>query len=83
MTNSPISEYAQRIGNLMTEREECAVAISEVYADAKADGITVAALRKAIKIARMDSQARERHETEQTDLLLYLEEIEGRREAAE
>ena len=82
MTNSPISDYAQRIGNLMTEREECQQAIAEIYADAKADGITVAALRKAIKIARMDSVARERHETEQTDLLMYLDQIE-RREAAE
>ena len=82
MTNSPISDYAQRIGNLMTEREECQQAIAEVYADAKADGITVAALRKAIRIARMDTETRARHETEQTDLLMYLEHIE-RREAAE
>jgi len=82
MTNSPISDYAQRIGNLMTEREECQQAIVEIYADAKSDGITVAALRKAIKIARMDSVARERHETEQTDLLMYLDQIE-RREAAQ
>lgn len=82
MTNSPISDYAQRIGNLMTEREECQQAIAEIYADAKAEGITVAALRKAIRIARMDTETRARHETEQTDLLMYLDQIESR-EAAE
>jgi hypothetical protein len=42
-------------------------------------------MRKAIRITTMDADKREKHDTEQMDLELYLREIEGRqmREAAE
>jgi len=85
MTNSDLQDRARAIINLMAEREEISEQIADRYADAKTNGYTVAALKRAIKIARMDSEQRARHESEQSDLLLYLEEIEGRsmREAAE
>jgi len=85
MTNSDLAARARSIMALEDQKKDIADEITERYADAKTNGYTVAALKRAIKIARMDSEQRARHESEQSDLLLYLEEIEGRsmREAAE
>lgn len=83
MTNSDLRSRASTIITLMDQADEIKTEIADRFADAKNSGLTVSALRKAIKLHRLDATAREKHETEQTDLLMYLEEIEGRREAAE
>ena len=87
MTNSDLRERAEKIIALMDQADEIKTEIADRFQDAKNQGFTVAALRKAIKIARMDGDKRQKHDTEQMDLLLYLAEIEGSarpmREAAE
>ena len=85
MTNSDLAARARSIMALEDQRTDIADDITERYADAKNAGFTVAALKRAIKIARMDGDKRARHEAEQMDIELYLAEIEGRslREAAE
>ena len=85
MTNSDLSARARSIMSLEDQKQDIADEITERYADAKNAGFTVAALKRAIKIARMDGEKRARHEAEQMDLMLYLAEIDGRvmKEAAE
>lgn len=85
MTNSDLSARARSIMALEDQKRDIADEITERYADARNAGFTVSALKRAIKIARMDSDRRAKHEAEQSDLILYLAEIEGRnlREAAE
>lgn len=77
-TNAAIVTYASRIANLEEQKAEITEDIKEAYADAKNEGFTVSALKKAIKIHSMDADKRAKHESEQTDLILYLEQIEGR-----
>jgi uncharacterized protein (UPF0335 family) len=85
MTNSELQRLADSIGRLEDDRKAASEAIADHYKEAKDRGYTVAALRNAIKLSRMDAEKRAKHESEQSDLLLYLAEIEGRslREAAE
>ena len=85
MTNSDLKRWAEAIIALEDQRKDITTEIADRYQDAKNHGITVPALRKAIKLARMDAKQRAKHESEQMDLEMYLAEIEGRslREAAE
>jgi uncharacterized protein (UPF0335 family) len=85
MTNSDIKRRADGIIALEDQKKDITTEIADRYQDAKNAGYTVVALRKAIKLARMDADKRAKHESEQIDLLMYLAEIEGRsmREAAE
>jgi uncharacterized protein (UPF0335 family) len=59
--------------------------LQDEYATAASKGYNAKALRKAIKIFRMDADKRAKHESEQSDLLIYLDQLEGKtmREAAE
>jgi uncharacterized protein (UPF0335 family) len=77
-TNARLQELALQIGRLEEERKALAGDIADKYAEAKSEGYTVSALRKAIKIHAMDADKREKHDQEQTDLLLYLEQLEGK-----
>lgn len=83
MTNSDLRQRAQSIARLMDEADEAKQAVAEAIEDAASAGYTKAALRSAIKIHRLDPEKRAKHDQAQMDLVLYLEEIEGRREAAE
>ncbi len=69
MTNSDLRERALRL----IELEE------KAYDAAASAGYTKAALKRAIKLHRMDADKRAKHESAQADLILYLEELEGRR----
>lgn len=84
-TNSDLRQRAERIGSLLDQLDDLKVELKAAYEIAKSDGFNPAALRKAIAIARMDDAKREKHDSAQSDLLIYLDEIEGRqlREAAE
>ena len=54
-TNARLQELALSIGRLEEERKALAEDIADKYAEAKAEGYTVSALRKAIKIHAMDA----------------------------
>ena len=77
-TNARLQEIALSIGRLEEERKGISGDIAEKYAEAKSEGFTPSALRKAIKIYAMDADKRQKHDAEQGDLLLYLEQLEGR-----
>ena len=81
-SNSRLRDHADAIRALEDQRRQIAEDIKDRYTVAKSDGFTVTALRRAIKISDMDATRRAKHDSEQTDLELYLAEIEGR-EAAE
>jgi uncharacterized protein (UPF0335 family) len=84
-TNSDLRNRAEHIMRLMDQRDEISEDIKNSFDVAKSVGFNPSAMRKAISVARMDAKKRAAHESSQTDLLMYLEEIEGRamREAAE
>ncbi len=84
-SNSDLRQRAESIGRLMDQRDELSEDIKAAFDAAKAVGFNAQAMRKAIAVARMDRAQRERHESQQADLFLYLAEIEGRKlaEAAE
>lgn len=77
-TNSALKEYAGAIMRLEDNRAQIAESIREIYETAKADGFTPSALRKAIKIHAMDKDKREKHDAEQLDLEMYLDQLEGK-----
>jgi uncharacterized protein (UPF0335 family) len=79
MTNSDLRDRAEKIIALMDQADDLKTEIADRFADAKNAGFTVSALRKAIKVARMDGDKRKKHEAEQMDLEMYLAELEGRR----
>lgn len=87
MTNSDLRERAGRLAHLTEIAEEARLDLKAAYDAAASQGYSKAALRKAVKIHMMDQACRAKHDQQQTDLLLYLEEIEGSarplREAAE
>lgn len=85
ITNSDIRARAQTIQSLIEQRDDITAEIKACYDSAASAGFNKSAMRRAIKITTMDADKREKHESEQSDLLLYLAEIEGRqmREAAE
>lgn len=83
MTNSDLRSRAQTIVALMDQADEIKTEIADRFQDAKNAGLTVSALRTAIRIHRLDGAKRAKHDAAQMDLEMYLSEIEGRREAAE
>lgn len=84
-SNSDLRSRAEHIMRLMDQRDEMNEDIKNSFDVAKSVGFNPTAMRKAISVARMDAKKRAAHESAQSDLLIYLEEIEGRamREAAE
>jgi uncharacterized protein (UPF0335 family) len=84
-SNSDLRSRAEHIMRLMEQRDDIAEDIKNSFDVAKSVGFNLAALRKAISVARMDAKKRAAHESAQIDLELYLAEIEARelREAAE
>ena len=81
-SNSDLRQRAESIARLQTEVDEAKLALDDAYADAASAGYSTTALRKAMKIHSLTADKRAKHDQEQTDLELYLAEIEGR-EAAE
>lgn len=84
MKNSDLRQRAESIMRLMEQRDELSADIKAAFEAASSVGYNSKAMRKAIKVASMDTDKRAKHEEEQSDLILYLEEIEGKlqREAA-
>lgn len=83
-TNSELQSIAaniRRLDDLIDDYKEERRAAYEIAAS---KGYKAKALRKAIKISSMDAKQRANHESEQTDLFVYLAELEGtnQREAA-
>lgn len=83
-TNSDLRSRAESIMRLMEQRDELTMDIKAAFDAAASVGFNKQAMRKAIKVAALDADKRAKHESEQSDLILYLAEIEGRQmEAAE
>jgi len=79
MTNSDLRERALRLIELEERAEDAKLDLKAAYDAAASAGYTKAALKRAIKLHRMDADKRARHDSAQMDLELYLAEIEGRR----
>lgn len=83
-TNSDLRQRAESIMRLEEQRDELTADIKAAYDAAASVGFNKAAMKRAIKISRMDATKRAKHDSSQLDLELYLAEIEGKqmREAA-
>jgi uncharacterized protein (UPF0335 family) len=79
VTNSDLRERALRLIQLEEKAEDAKLDLKAAYDAAASAGYTKAALKRAIKLHRMDADKRAKHESAQADLILYLEELEGRR----
>lgn len=77
-TNSDLRQRAVSIMRLMEQRDELTMDIKAAFDAAASVGFNKAAMRKAIRVAALDADKRAKHESEQSDLILYLAEIEGR-----
>jgi len=77
-SNSDLRSRAEHIMRLMDQRDEIAEDIRNSFDVAKSVGFNPSAMRKAIAVARMDAKKRAAHESAQTDLEIYLAEIEAR-----
>lgn len=73
-----LTYFAKRIAGLEDQREAIKADLKDEYAVATSKGFNAAALKKAIKIARLDADKRAKHESEQSDLLIYLDQLEGK-----
>ena len=74
-----IHYFAKRIAALEDQAEAIKSDIKDEYSVAANKGYNAKALKAAIKIARLDADKRAKHESDQTDLELYLAELEGKR----
>jgi len=87
MTNSDLRDRADKIIRLMEAADDLKTGIKDRFEDAKNAGYSASALRKAIKVARMDDKQRAKYERDAEQFDLFLAEIEGSarplREAAE
>lgn len=72
-----LHDRVQKIIALMEAADDLKTEISDRFEDAKNAGYTTAALRRAIKVHRMDADKRAKHESAQLDFETYLGEIEG------
>lgn len=77
MTNSDLKERAARLIELEERAEDAKLDVKAAYDAAESAGYTKVALKKAIKLHRMDSDKRKKHESEQLDLETYLSTLEG------
>lgn len=78
-----IHTYADRIAGLQSEIDELKAQIKDELQNASSDGFTPAALKKAIKVHKMDASARQKHEQSQMDFETYLQALdEGEAPAA-
>lgn len=77
-----INYFANRIANLEDQSAAIKEDLKDEYKVAASKGFNAKALRKAIKIRRMDADKRAKHEAEQSDLILYLEALERSPERA-
>jgi uncharacterized protein (UPF0335 family) len=77
-TNDRLKQIAREIDVMEQERRALSADIKERYDIAKSEGFTVKALKQAIKIHSMDQDKRAKHDAEQMDLELYLQQLEGK-----
>ncbi len=77
-TNERLKRHADRIARLEEERKALAADTKDALDEAKSEVFTPSALRKAIKIHAVDKSKREKHDAEQTDLEIYLAQLEGK-----
>lgn len=77
-TNARLQFHADRIRRLEEERLALAADTKEALEEAKSEGFTPSALKKAIKINSLDADKRAKHDAEQGDFELYLAQLEGR-----
>ncbi len=71
-----IHYFADRLARLEEHAEAIKADIKDEYAVAASKGFNSKALRKAIKINRMDAEKRAKHDSEQSDLIVYLAALE-------
>jgi len=78
-TNSDLKTRALRIVELEEIAKDAADDVKAAYDAAASVGFTRSALKRAVKIHRMDPDKRAKFDAAQMDLELYLAEIEGRK----
>ncbi len=83
-TNSELCWRAEQISRLEEQAVDIKSDIKAAYAAAASAGFNPTALKSAIKVSKLDADKRATFDAAQSDLLLYLDELEGRnkREAA-
>lgn len=77
-TNARLKHFSDRLIRLEDERKALTADIKGIFDEAKSEGFTVSALRKAIRIRSLDAAKREKHDAEQTDLEIYLAQLDGK-----
>ena len=77
-TNARLKHFADRLVRLEDERKALTADIKDIYDEAKSEGFTVSALRKAIRIHSLDAAKREKHDAAQADLEIYLAQLDGK-----
>ena len=82
MKNSDLTARAERIANLMDQIDDLKVELKAAFEIAKSDGYKPKVLRKAIAVYRMDPKKRAKHDEDQADMFLMLDELEGKTERA-
>ena len=77
-SRSDLRQRAESLAKLQEAVEEARLDLKAACDSAKSAGYSASALRKAIKVHTMTAEKRAAYEDEQTQLELYLGEIEGK-----
>jgi uncharacterized protein (UPF0335 family) len=75
-----IKAFAERLSRMEEEKDALVSDISEIKAEAKANGFTVRALVAAVKKFRMTPEKREQAEQLELEIGLYYDAIQGSEE---
>jgi len=70
-----LRSFIERIVKLEEEKKGLADDIRDVYGEAKSDGYEVKALRRVVRIQRMDQSQKAAHEEVETILETYLQSL--------
>lgn len=76
MENNTLKTYAERISRLEAQKAEIASDIKDLYTEAGATGFDKKALKRAIKIASMNAEARRKQKEEDEVLGVYLQQLD-------
>jgi uncharacterized protein (UPF0335 family) len=77
-TNARLQFHADRIRRLEEERLALAADTKEALEEAKSEGFTPSALKRAAKVHALEKTKRDKFDAEQGDFELYLAQLEGK-----
>ena len=75
--DNSFGHYAGRINHLLDEQDELKESVKEVYAEAKAAGLTPKTMRRAISTARKAAKDRTKWEKEEEEYDIFLHALLG------